>query len=81
MITSQVVSEIKFEVTGDILQPNIEKIDGKTQTISVVGRDSPPTIVDNAAVKPLVVEQQVTPEIDQNNQHSDKSKQKKPIKS
>lgn len=49
VITSQVVSEMKFEVTGDIFEPNLKKVDRKTQTITV-GRDSPPQIVDNSLI-------------------------------
>jgi uncharacterized protein (TIGR02099 family) len=46
VITSQVVSEYKFEVTGLISQPSFKVVDRKTQNISV-GRDSPPQIVEN----------------------------------
>jgi uncharacterized protein YhdP len=78
MITSQVVSEIKFEVTGDILDPNLRKIDGKTQTISVVGRDSPPQIVDNSTRAPIGSEQLLTPEINKKSNKSGTGKDKKP---
>jgi len=47
VITSQVVSEMKFEVTGDIFEPAILQVDRKTQTITV-GRDTPPQIVENS---------------------------------
>ncbi len=46
VITSQVVSEYKFEVTGNIREPSFKVVDRKTQNISV-GRDSPPQIVEN----------------------------------
>ncbi|MDG1753300.1 MAG: AsmA-like C-terminal region-containing protein [Thalassotalea sp.] len=46
VITSQVVSEYKFEVTGLISEPSFKVVDRKTQNISV-GRDSPPQIVEN----------------------------------
>ncbi|GLX77853.1 DUF3971 domain-containing protein [Thalassotalea insulae] len=46
VITSKVVSEYKFEVTGSISEPNFKEVDRKTQNISV-GRDSPPQIVEN----------------------------------
>ncbi len=46
VITSKVVSEYKFEVTGSISEPNFREVDRKTQNISV-GRDSPPQIVEN----------------------------------
>ncbi|WP_206485130.1 YhdP family protein [Thalassotalea sp. G2M2-11] len=46
VITSKVVSEYKFEVTGSIDKPNFREVDRKTQNISV-GRDSPPQIVEN----------------------------------
>ncbi|WP_353517383.1 YhdP family protein [Thalassotalea sp. SU-HH00458] len=46
VITSQVVSEYNFEVTGLISEPSFKVVDRKTQNISV-GRDSPPQIVEN----------------------------------
>ncbi|MDO6444723.1 YhdP family protein [Colwellia sp. 1_MG-2023] len=46
VITSQVVSEYKFEVTGLISEPSFKVVDRKTQNISV-GRDSPPQVVEN----------------------------------
>jgi len=46
VITSQVVSEIKFEITGNLLEPSVREVDRKTQNISV-GRSTPPQIVEN----------------------------------
>ena len=45
VITSNVVSEMKFEVTGSLGDPLVKEVDRKTQNISV-GRDSPPQIVE-----------------------------------
>jgi len=45
VITSNVVSEIKFEVTGPIEDPIQKQVDRKTQNIRV-GRSTPPEIVD-----------------------------------
>ena len=49
VITSSIVSEYKFEVTGSIQEPSFKEVDRKTQNISV-GRDSPPQIVENIPV-------------------------------
>jgi len=57
VITSQVVSEMKFEVTGDILEPEILQVDRKTQTITV-GRDTPPQIVENS----IELDKKIVPE-------------------
>ena len=78
MITSQVVSEIKFEVTGDITAPSIKKIAGKNQTISVVGRDSPPQIVENSAEQATDNNYLLPPE---DNQKIKPDKEKSSIKS
>jgi uncharacterized protein (TIGR02099 family) len=45
VITSQVVSEYKIEVTGPIEEPVIKVVDKKTQNIKV-GRSTPPEIID-----------------------------------
>ncbi len=45
VIKSQVVSEFKFEVTGNMLNPVIKEVDRKSQNISV-GRNSPPKVID-----------------------------------
>jgi len=47
VITSNVVSEYKFEITGSISEPSVKEVDRKTQNISV-GRDTPPQIVEAA---------------------------------
>lgn len=46
VITSSVIAEIKFEVTGNLDEPQFKQVSKKTQNISV-GRSTPPTIVDN----------------------------------
>ena len=51
VITSNVVSEYKFEITGSISEPSVKEVDRKTQNISV-GRDTPPQIVE-VAPKPI----------------------------
>jgi hypothetical protein len=45
VITSKVVSEIKYEVTGPIKDPIEKQVDRKTQNIRV-GRSTPPEIID-----------------------------------
>jgi uncharacterized protein (TIGR02099 family) len=45
VITSKVVSEIKFEVTGPIDNPVEKQVDRKTQNIRV-GRSTPPEVID-----------------------------------
>ena len=46
VVTSKVVSEFRFELTGSISEPNLREVDRKSQNISV-GRSKPPEIVDN----------------------------------
>ena len=46
VITSSVIAEIKFEVTGNLDEPLFKQVSRKTQNISV-GRSTPPKIVDN----------------------------------
>ena len=46
VITSSVIAEIKFEVTGNLDEPEFKQVSKKTQNISV-GRSTPPKIVDN----------------------------------
>jgi len=46
VITSNVVSEINFEVTGNVEEPNFKEVNRKNRDISV-GRSSPPEFVDN----------------------------------
>lgn len=65
-------------MTGDILDPNLRKIDGKTQTISVVGRDSPPQIVDNSTRELIGSEQLLTPKSNKKSNKSGTGKDKKP---
>jgi hypothetical protein len=45
VITSTVIAEIKFEVTGNLDEPQFKQVSRKNQNISV-GRSSPPKIVD-----------------------------------
>jgi uncharacterized protein YhdP len=45
VITSTVIAEINFEVTGNLDEPQFKQVSRKTQNISV-GRSSPPKIVD-----------------------------------
>lgn len=45
VITSKVVSELKYEVTGPITDPVNKQVDRKTQNIRV-GRSSPPEIIE-----------------------------------
>ena len=55
VITSQVVSEFKFELTGTVDEPNMREVDRKTQDISV-GRSSPPQIVEHTEAKEAEVD-------------------------
>lgn len=47
VITSQVVSELTFELTGNVTDPQIKEVDRKTQDITV-GRSTPPQVVENS---------------------------------
>jgi uncharacterized protein YhdP len=49
VITSKVVSEFTFEVTGSVEEPLIKEVNRKSQNISV-GRSTPPQIVENKPV-------------------------------
>lgn len=70
VITSTVIAEIKFEVTGNLDDPQVKQVSRKNQNISV-GRSSPPKIVDNLPQQPIP-----------NNTASDEEviKQPKPLK-
>lgn len=46
VITSQVVSEFNFELTGSVNEPNFKEVNRKSRDVSV-GRSTPPTFVDN----------------------------------
>ncbi len=46
VITSQVVSEFNFELTGSLDEPNFKEVNRKSRDISV-GRSTPPEFVDN----------------------------------
>jgi uncharacterized protein (TIGR02099 family) len=58
VITSSVIAEINFEVTGNLDEPEFKQVSKKNKNISV-GRSTPPTIVDNIPdkSKPSVIEQ------------------------
>ncbi len=47
VITSKVISELKFEVTGTMQEPVYKQVDRKTQNIRV-GRTTPPEIIDES---------------------------------
>jgi uncharacterized protein (TIGR02099 family) len=47
VITSKVVSEVNFELTGSINEPNFKEVNRKSRDISV-GRSTPPEFVDNS---------------------------------
>ncbi len=58
VITSTVISEINFEVTGNIDEPQFKQVSRKNQNISV-GRSSPPKIIEgtpDSALAPLKTE-------------------------
>ena len=46
VITSQVVSEFNFELTGSVSQPNFREVNRKSRDVSV-GRSTPPKFADN----------------------------------
>jgi uncharacterized protein (TIGR02099 family) len=46
VITSQVVSEFNFELTGSVSEPNFKEVNRKSKDVSV-GRSTPPTFVDD----------------------------------
>ncbi len=58
VITSSVIAEINFEVTGNLDDPEFKQVSRKNKSISV-GRSTPPTIVDNIPdkSKPSATEQ------------------------
>ena len=47
VITSKVVSEVNFELTGSVNNPNFKEVDRKSRDISV-GRSKPPEFVDSS---------------------------------
>ena len=59
VITSSVIAEINFEVTGNLDNPEFKQVSKKNKNISV-GRSTPPTIVDNIPdeTNPSAIEQQ-----------------------
>ena len=59
VMTSQVVSEFNFELTGNLDEPNFKEVNRKTMDISV-GRSTPPTIVDNSETDQQLKENQPT---------------------
>lgn len=53
VITSQVVSEFNFELTGTVSEPNFKEVNRKSRDVSV-GRSKPPEFVDSSdKTKPL----------------------------
>ena len=52
VITSTVIAEINFEVTGNLDEPQFKQVSRKNKNISV-GRSSPPKIVDNIPQTPV----------------------------
>ena len=58
VITSSVIAEINFEVTGNLDNPEFKQVSKKNKNISV-GRSTPPTIVDNIPdeTNPSAIEQ------------------------
>jgi uncharacterized protein (TIGR02099 family) len=46
VITSQVVSEFNFELTGSVSKPDFKEVNRKSRDVSV-GRSTPPTFADN----------------------------------
>ena len=65
VITSQVVSEFNFELTGSVSDPNFKEVNRKSRDVSV-GRSSPPTFVDNTEKNKI--EKNNTQEIDNFNE-------------
>ncbi|WDE04485.1 TIGR02099 family protein [Thalassomonas viridans] len=53
VFTSKVVSELNFELTGSITEPDLQLVDRKTKDVSV-GRSTPPKIIETPAVTPEV---------------------------
>ncbi|WDE10939.1 YhdP family protein [Thalassomonas haliotis] len=53
VFTSKVVSELNFELTGSITEPDLQVVDRKTKDISV-GRSTPPKIIETPGVTPEV---------------------------
>lgn len=51
VITSKVVSEFNFELTGSIEEPNLKEVNRKNKNISV-GRSTPPKIIDKVEQEP-----------------------------
>jgi len=46
VITSKVISEFNFELTGSVSEPNFREVNRKSRDVSV-GRSTPPTFIDN----------------------------------
>ena len=46
VVTSKVVSEFNFELTGSVSDPNFKEVNRKSRDVSV-GRSTPPKFVDN----------------------------------
>jgi uncharacterized protein (TIGR02099 family) len=69
VITSKVISELKFEVTGTMQEPVYKQVDRKTQNIRV-GRTIPPEIIDES----ISIEEQDGQIIEDNNAIKDHKK-------
>jgi len=61
VITSKVVSEFNFELTGSVDEPNFKEVNRKSRDIRV-GRSTPPEFVDNAVEGEPVKENDKQPE-------------------
>ena len=60
VITSKVVSEYTFELTGSINEPNLKEVNRKTQNISV-GRSVPPQILPDEVPVPTSESEEIKP--------------------
>ena len=49
VITSKVISEFEFELTGDVNEPNLREVNRKTKDVTV-GKSTPPTILEDEAI-------------------------------
>jgi uncharacterized protein YhdP len=61
VITSTVIAEINFEVTGNLDDPQFKQVSRKNQNISV-GRSSPPKIVENVSEETAKIKVSEQPE-------------------
>jgi uncharacterized protein (TIGR02099 family) len=61
VITSTVIAEINFEVTGNLDDPQFKQVSRKNQNISV-GRSSPPKIVENISADAAKIKASEQPE-------------------